>query len=162
MPGSPWPDLFWPLLGIAVAVGAVTASRIPARFDQRYLLLACYLIQAAGVALSNWMPTLAGFALGSILVGLPFTAITFFAMQLGRKLHPQSAPAIIGLLSASFGLCQIIGPPVAAMLLARAGTHAIGFAWSLNIAATTLVMGGLIFWWLATVFPERATQSARS
>jgi hypothetical protein len=48
------------------------------------------------------------------------------------------------------------------MLLARAGTHAIGFAWSLNIAATTLVMGGLIFWWLATVFPERATQSARS
>jgi MFS family permease len=162
MPGSPWPDLFWPMLGIAVAVGAVTASRIPARFDQRYLLLACYLIQAAGVALSNWMPTLAGFALGSILVGLPFTAITFFAMQLGRKLHPQSAPAIIGLLSASFGLCQIIGPPVAAMLLARAGTHAIGFAWSLNIAATTLVMGGLIFWWLATVFPERATQSARS
>ncbi len=158
MPGSPWPDLFWPMLGIAVAFGAVVASRIPARIDQRYLLLACYLIQAAGVALSNWMPTLAGFALGSILVGLPFTAITFFAMQLGRKLHPQSAPAIIGLLSASFGLCQIIGPPVAAILLARTGTHAEGFAWSLNIAATTLVIGGLIFWWLATVFPDHAAQ----
>ncbi len=158
MPGSPWPDLFWPMLGIAVAFGAVLASRIPARIDQRYLLLACYLIQAAGVALSNWMPTLAGFALGSILVGLPFTAITFFAMQLGRKLHPQSAPAIIGLLSASFGLCQIIGPPVAAILLARTGTHAEGFAWSLNIAATTLVIGGLIFWWLATVFPDHAAQ----
>lgn len=162
MPGSPWPDLFWPMLGIAVAFGAVVASRIPARIDQRYLLLACYLIQAAGVALSNWLPTLAGFALGSILVGLPFTAITFFAMQLGRKLHPQSAPAIIGLLSASFGLCQIIGPPVAAMLLARAGTHAEGFAWSLNIAATTLVIGGLIFWWLAAVFPDHAAQTEKA
>ena len=162
MPDSVWPDLFWPMLGIAVAIGAVVASRIPSRIDQRYLLLACYLIQAAGVALSNWMPTMVGFALGSILVGLPFTAITFFAMQVGRKLHPQSAPAIIGLLSASFGLGQIIGPPIAAMLLARAGTHAQGFAWSLNIAAATLVLGGLIFGWLTTAFPDHATQSANN
>lgn len=160
MPDSPWPDLFWPMLGIAVAFGAILASRIPARFDQRYLLLACYLIQAAGVVLSNWMPTLAGFALGSILVGLPFTAITFFAMQVGRKLHPQSAPAIIGLLSASFGLCQIIGPPVAAVLLSQANSHAEGFAWSLNIAASTLVAGGLIFGWMAKVFPDNADGGA--
>jgi cyanate permease len=89
-------------------------------------------------------------------VGLPFTAITFFAMQLGRKLHPQSAPAIIGMLSAAFGFCQIIGPPVAAQLLARASTHAEGFTLSLNIAATTLVFGALIFWWMAKVFPEKA------
>lgn len=162
MPDSLWPDLFWPMLGIAVAIGAVAASRIPSRIDQRYLLLACYLIQAAGVALSNWMPTMAGFALGSILVGLPFTAITFFAMQVGRKLHPQSAPAIIGLLSASFGLGQIIGPPVAAMMLARADTYAEGFAWSLNIAVATLVIGGLIFGWLTTAFPGHATQSAKN
>lgn len=159
MPGSSWPDLFWPMLGIAVAIGAVTASRLPARLDQRYLLLACYLIQAAGVALSNWVPTLWGFALGSILVGLPFTAITFFAMQLGRKLHPQSAPAIIGLLSAAFGLCQIIGPPVAALLLSQADSLAQGFAWSLNIAAATLVAGGLIFWWLAKTFPDHAVSA---
>jgi MFS family permease len=159
MPDSAWPDLFWPMLGIAVAFGAIMASRIHARFDQRYLLLACYLIQAGGVAISNWMPTLSGFALGSLLVGLPFTAITFFAMQLGRKLHPQSAPAIIGMLSAAFGFCQIIGPPVAALLLARASTHAEGFTWSLNIAATTLVFGALIFWWMAKVFPEKANTS---
>ena len=159
MPDSAWPDLFWPMLGIAVAFGAIMASRIPARFDQRYLLLACYLIQAAGVAISNWMPTLSGFALGSLLVGLPFTAITFFAMQLGRKLHPQSAPAIIGMLSAAFGFCQIVGPPVAALLLARASNHAEGFTWSLNIAATTLVFGALIFWWMAKVFPEKANTS---
>jgi MFS family permease len=157
LPGSAWPDLFWPILGVGVACGALLASRIPARFDQRYLLVGCYVMQATGVALSNWMPSLTGFALGSVLVGLPFTAITFFVMQLGRKLHPQSASAIIGLLSASFGICQIAGPPVAALFLARAASHAEGFAWALNLAAATLIAGAAIYLVMIKMFPQRPT-----
>ncbi len=152
LPGSVWLDLFWPILGIGVAVGAVLASRIPAHVDQRLLLVGCYLMQAAGVMMGEWLPTLAGFALGSILVGLPFTAITFFAMQVGRRLHPQSASTIIGLLSASFALGQIIGPPVAAFLLARAPDHATGFSWSLQVAALTLVAGAAIYVWMVKRF----------
>jgi MFS family permease len=152
LPGSVWLDLFWPILGIGVAVGAVLASRIPARVDQRLLLVGCYLMQAAGVMMGEWLPTLAGFALGSILVGLPFTAITFFAMQVGRRLHPQSASTIIGLLSAAFALGQIVGPPVAAALLARAPNHATGFAWSLQVAALTLVAGAAIYVWMVKTF----------
>ena len=153
LPGSAWPDLFWPILGIGVAVGALIASRIPARIDQRLLLAICYLMQAAGVALSNWIPSLAGFALGSILVGLPFTAITFFAMQVGRRLHPQAPSAIIGLLSAAFGLGQILGPPMAAALLARAPSTAAGFSWSLDVAASTLLVGALMYYWMMRAFP---------
>ncbi|MEO0318734.1 MAG: hypothetical protein RL404_2411 [Pseudomonadota bacterium] len=152
LPGSVWLDLFWPILGIGVAVGAVLASRIPAHVDQRRLLVGCYVMQAAGVMMGEWLPTLAGFALGSILVGLPFTAITFFAMQVGRRLHPQSASTIIGLLSASFALGQIVGPPVAAALLARAPSHAAGFTWSLQVAALTLVAGAAIYVWMVKTF----------
>ena len=157
LPGSVWTDFFWPILGIGVACGAVLASRIPARIDQRYLLSGCYLMQAAGVVLSNWLPTLAGFAIGSVLVGLPFTAITFFVMQLGRKLHPQSASSIIGLLSASFGICQIAGPPVAAMLVARASTTSDGFSWALDLAAATLLAGAAIYLVMVKVFPRITT-----
>ena len=47
--------------------------------------MACYLMQAAGVLLSVWLPSLAGFAFGSLLLGLPFTAITLFALQEARR-----------------------------------------------------------------------------
>ena len=160
LPGSAWPDLFWPMLGIGVAVGALIASRIPSHIDQRWLLVGCYLMQAVGIALSNWLPNLLGFAIGSILVGLPFTAITFFAMQVGRRLHPQAPSAIIGLLSASFGLCQIAGPPLAASLIARAPSTAIGFSWSLNVAASSLVIGAAIYYWMAKKFPDKLSESA--
>ena len=154
LPGSAWLDLFWPILGLGIACGALLATRIPARIDQRLILVACYLVQATGVAFSNWLPTLPGFALGSILVGLPFTVITFFVMQLGRRLHPQSASGIIGLLSASFALCQIAGPPVAALLLTRAPDHATGFAWALNLAASMLLTGAAIYLLMMKIFAE--------
>jgi predicted MFS family arabinose efflux permease len=152
LPGSVWLDLFWPLLGVAVACGALIASRIPARIDQRSLLIGCYLMQSLGVVIVNWIPTLTGFAIGSVLVGLPFTAITFFAMQLGRQLHPQSAPAIIGLLSGAFAFGQIIGPPVAAAMLARASSHATGFAWAIDVAAASLLLGAGLYGWMIKRF----------
>jgi MFS family permease len=153
LPGSVWPDLFWPMLGIGVAAGALIASRIPSRTDQRLLLVACYLMQALGVVLVIWLPTLTGFAIGSLLVGLPFTAITFFVMQLGRRLHPQSPATIIGLLSGAFALGQIIGPPVAAVMLVRAPDHATGFANSIYIASVSLLAGAAIYGWMARRFP---------
>lgn len=152
LPGSIWPDLFWPLLGVGVACGALLASRIPSRIDQRLLLIGCYLMQALGVVLGIWLPTLAGFALGSLLVGLPFTAITFFAMQVGRRLHPHSPAAIIGLLSGAFAAGQIVGPPVAAAMLARAPDHATGFAWAIDIAAFSLLVGAGIYGWMMRRF----------
>lgn len=156
LPGSIWPDLFWPMLGVGVACGALLASRIPSRIDQRLLLIVCYLMQALGVVIVIWLPTLLGFTIGSLLVGLPFTAITFFVMVLGRRLHPQSPAAIIGLLSGAFAAGQIIGPPVAAAMLARADDHATGFAWAIYIASASLLAGAAVYGWMTRRFgPSR-------
>ncbi len=152
LPGSIWLDLFWPMLGIGVTCGALLASRIPARIDQRLLLIGCYLMQALGVVIVIWLPTLAGFAIGSLLVGLPFTALTFFVMQIARRLHPQSPAAIIGLLSGAFAAGQIIGPPVAAAMLATAGNQATAFARSLYIASASLLVGAALFGWMMRRF----------
>jgi MFS family permease len=160
LPGSHWLDLFWPLFGVGVMAGAVIASRLPAGGDLRLRLAGCYAVQALGVAASLVSPTLAGFALGSLLLGLPFTAITFFAMQEARRIRPQQATSFMGLLTAMYGVGQIAGPPLAAWLVARSPSAGQGFAVSLWIACGLLVLGAVLYVLLARMAPSGSPRSA--
>ena len=156
LPGSPWLDLFWPLFGVGVMLGALGASRLRATADLRLRLAACYAIQSVGVAASLVSPTLAGFALGSLLLGLPFTAITFFAMQEVRRVRAMQATSFMGLLTAMYGLGQIAGPPLAAWLVGRSASAAQGFALSLWIASGLLAAGALLYLAIAKAYPARS------
>jgi hypothetical protein len=153
LPGSAWLDLFWPLFGAAVMLGALLASRLRAAGDLRLRLAACYAMQSAGVAASLVSPTLAGFAIGSVLLGVPFTAITFFAMQEVRRVRPLQATSFMGLLTTVYGLGQIAGPPLAAWLVARSATPAAGFTASLWIASSLLALGAVLYVVLARCYP---------
>lgn len=155
MPESGLHDLFWPLFGACVAFGAWLAVFIPVHFDQRRLLCVCYLMQAAGVLASVVWPSAGGFALGSVLLGLPFTAITLFGMREAHRLAlAMGSPAnrLMGLLSAAFGLGQIAGPPLATQLVRQSGT----FTPSLLTAAGTLLLGAAILFWMSRTSPAGA------
>jgi len=153
LPDSAWLDLFWPLFGLGVMLGAVLASRLGPAGDLRLRLAGCYVVQAMGVAASLVSPTLAGFAIGSLLLGLPFTAITFFAMQEVRRVRPLHATSFMGLLTAMYGLGQIAGPPLAAWLVGRSSSAAAGFQLSLWIATASLLLGAAMYGVLARRYP---------
>jgi len=143
--GSIWPDLFWPVFGAGVALGALLSTRIAPTRDRRLLLAGAYLLQAAAIGLGLLWPGRTGFALGSLLLGLPFTAITFFALQEARHQWPQAGAGFTGLLTALYGIGQIAGPPMAAGLLARAGSQAQGFDWALGVAGSSLLVGAGLY-----------------
>ncbi|HWI81289.1 YbfB/YjiJ family MFS transporter [Ramlibacter sp.] len=153
MPGSPWLDLFWPIFGGGVVAGALLATRLTLQGDLRLLLAACYAVQALGIVVGLHWPTVAGFALGSALLGLPFTTITFFAMQEARRLRPAAGHSFMGLLTVLYGIGQIAGPLVAAAILARSATPRQGFDASLEVAAAVLVAGALLYVVLARRWP---------
>ena len=100
--GSTWPDLFWPLFGLAVIPGALIGARAPTHWDNRLLLAVglCAAGAGRGCCRSSW-PTVGGFALGSLLLGLPFTAITLFAVREARRLRGNAAAGLIGYATAS-------------------------------------------------------------
>jgi predicted MFS family arabinose efflux permease len=153
LPGSVWLDLFWPLFGLGVSVGALLTIRVPVQWDRRHLLMGCYTMQASGILLGVYWPSLMGFAFGSLLIGLPFTAITLFAIQEVRRLRPEGASGFIGLLTAVYGLGQIAGPPWVSVLLGHSANPAQGFALSLQTAAASLLLGVALYGWLAKRHP---------
>ena len=139
--GSPWPDLFWPMFGAALIIGAITAARLPGHWDNRLLLAAGCATQALGIAAGIVWPNAAGFSVGSALLGLPFTAITLFAMREARRLHGERAAGLMGYATASYGVGQILGPLVAAPLAARFGS----FSPALWVAVAALLLGAAGF-----------------
>lgn len=155
LPGSPWLDMFWPIFGLGVVMGALLSTRLRVSGDLRLLLAASYAVQACGIGISVLSPTLAGFAVGSLMLGVPFTAITFFAMQEVRRLRPALAPSYMGLVTAMYGIGQIVGPPMVGWLLRRSANAGAGFTLSLEVAASVLVLGALLYLWMVKAFPMR-------
>jgi hypothetical protein len=163
LPGSPWLDMFWPIFGAGVITGALLATRLRITGDLRLLLAGSYLVQAAGIAVSVWLPSLAGYALGSLMLGIPFTAITFFAMQEVRRLRPTQVASTMGLLTAVYGIGQIVGPPLVALLLRHSATAGVGFTRSLEVAMGALLFGALLYLWMVRAHPVHPVQrTARS
>lgn len=157
MPGSLWADLFWPIFGAGVAVGAFLAARVGMEHDNRKVLIWLYTTQALGVGIAVVWPTVAGFAASSLLAGLPFTALVSFAMREARRLWGLQAPRLMGLMTASYGLGQIVGPLLATALVRRTG----GFASSLVCAATALLLGAVILLWMHRAMPQYAVGRGR-
>ena len=153
IPGSPWLDMFWPIFGLGVCAGALLATRLRVTGDLRLLLMGCYLFQAAGIAVSLASPSLAGFALGSLMLGLPFTVITFLAMQEVRRLRPHAVASITGLLTTLYGIGQIVGPPLVALLLHHTRSAGAGFALSLEVAIGALLCGAALYAAMARAWP---------
>ena len=155
LPDSSWLDFFWPIFGLGVIVGALLSTRLRVTGDLRVLLCGAYVIQAAAIALGLWSPSLVGFALGSFLLGVPFTAITFFAMQEVRRPRPLNTASTIGLLTATYGIGQIVGPPLVAALLRQAHSVHDGFTLGLAIAAAGLLLGAAIYEGIRRAYPLR-------
>ncbi len=154
--GSPLIDLFWPIFGGGIFCGALLSSRLPITIDRRWLLATGYSMQAIGIGIGIAWPTEVGFAVGSALLGLPFTLLTLFALQEARRIRPLTTASTMGMVTTVYALGQALGPAMVAALLARSGGDAhAAFQHSLTIAAGSLVVGAAMFAASARAWPAR-------
>ncbi|PZV35447.1 YbfB/YjiJ family MFS transporter [Mesorhizobium kowhaii] len=110
--------------------------------------LGCF-VEVVGVTASVAIGGRTGPLLGGLLLGGTFIAITALGLQAARQQAPRAPRRIFALMTASFGLGQIIGP-VAAGLLAQASGD---FFLASITAAAMLVVSGAIIWSAAPKSP---------
>ena len=152
LPESVWLDLFWPLFGAGVFTGALLSTRLAAAHDKRQLLCIGFVIQAAALTVGLLSPTVHGFVVSSFFLGLPFTALSFFAMQEARRLRGGTAASFMGLLTATYGLGQVLGPLLVGWLLTHTAARE-GFNLALTLACAALLTGGAFFAFLRYRYP---------
>ncbi|HZV92514.1 MAG TPA: YbfB/YjiJ family MFS transporter, partial [Caldimonas sp.] len=154
VPDSSLIDLFWPIVGAGAVAGALLALRLPTTVDRRWLLAGSLVIQAAGIGLGIALPTVSGFAFGSLLVGIPFAALSLFTLQEARRIRPHAAASTIGLVTVLYAIGQALGPQMVAFVLLRSGGDTpMAFQRSLLIAAMVLLVGTVLAVGSARLWP---------
>ncbi|MFD1987532.1 YbfB/YjiJ family MFS transporter [Mesorhizobium newzealandense] len=141
--------MVWMVAGLAGFPSTWLWQKIAARIGlYAAYALGCF-VEVVGVTASVAIGGRTGPLLGGLLLGGTFIAITALGLQAARQQAPRAPRRIFALMTASFGLGQIIGP-IAAGLLAQASGD---FFLASITAAAMLVVSGAVTWSAAPKSP---------
>ncbi|KZL20944.1 putative MFS-type transporter YcaD [Pseudovibrio axinellae] len=137
---APMKSLGWLLVGLAVIPSVFLWENLAIRIGYgRAIALACT-IEAIGVALSVLMPTITGLSIAAILLGGTFVGITSIGLIEARRIASSDPRQIVGLMTAAFGVGQVIGPSFAGYLYELKGD----FLLASLVAAGALILAALL------------------
>ena len=106
----------WLVVGLAAVPATAIWVRLALQGGIYPTLIVCTLVQAVGVALPVLVPGVSAALVGAALLGGTFMGIAGLAQWLARVPDPQASARRIGLLTAFYGLGQIVGPLLVAAL----------------------------------------------
>ena len=141
--GDAFEALVWCLTGLAAAPSVAYWAPAARRFGLARTFVAGCLVEALGVAASVLLPLPVGPVVGGVLLGGTFIMATAYGLQIGRQLAPESPRRAMAVMTAAFGIGQILGPIVGGYLADWTGSFtlaslvaAIGLLFSAAIILT--------------------------
>ena len=139
----------WMVTGLAGFPSVWLWQKVAARLGLYATYALACLVEVVGVAASVIAGGHTGPLLAGVLLGGTFIALTALGLQTARQLVPLAPRRIFAVMTASFGLGQIIGP-IAAGLLAQASGNYVSAS---IMAAVVLLVSGTIAWSAAPKSP---------
>ncbi|WP_411032996.1 YbfB/YjiJ family MFS transporter [Shinella sp. BYT-45] len=139
--------LTWLVTGTSAAISLAAWKPAERRYGVAAVYVLAILVETAGVAATVTLPFPLSALAGGALLGLTFMVITAYGLQLGRVLASQSPRRVLALMTAAFGVGQILGPLGAGFLAARTGSYvlpSLAAAGILLLAAAVTVLGGAL------------------
>lgn len=139
--------LTWLVTGVAAALSLMAWKPLERRHGVAMAYLLAILVETVGVAATVTLPFPWSALIGGGLLGLTFIVITAYGLQLGRVLASRSPRRVLAMMTAAFGVGQIVGPLGAGFLAARAESYvlpSLAAAGILLLAAAITVLGGAL------------------
>ncbi|UCV28884.1 YbfB/YjiJ family MFS transporter [Ferribacterium limneticum] len=130
----------------ALAFLAIGLAATPAAFNwdliARYTgdinaLILAAVLQIVGIALPVAVGGLFATLFGALLFGGTFIGMVSLVLTMAGRYYPTRPAKMMGKMTLSYGVAQIIGPAIVGWLATRLGNYSIG----LNIAAGVMVVG---------------------
>lgn len=117
--------LSWFLAGLAAAIALFVWHPLMLRLELVGAYCVALLLEAIGVFCSVALPGVAAPLVGGVALGATFMTITAYGLRLGRVLAPKSPRKALSMMTAAFGVGQIIGPLVAGAVAQRSGSFTL-------------------------------------
>ena len=132
-------DASWILTGLAAAASP-PLWRMAARAGYRRMLIIAFVLQGAGVLLPVLSASPVCALAGGLLLGGTFMGITMLSLQYGVSLSKRPSAHTIAVMTALYGVGQILGPFVAG----RSAEGGQGFGFAFTVSAAALFLAALL------------------
>jgi MFS family permease len=129
----------WLVTGLAALPSVFLWNAVARRIGLAAAFVLGCLVEALGVAASVGLGGWTGPLLGGVLLGGTFVGLTALGLQAGRELAPASPRRVLAVMTAAFGIGQILGPIAAGFIAERTGDFVLASV----LAAVALLAAGL-------------------
>jgi MFS family permease len=129
----------WVAVGLAAVPSTVFWPRLARRIGNKQALLAAYMLQAAGILVSMYADSVIEVLFAAISFGGTFLGIVALTLAEGNLRMAADGRRAAAVLTASFGVGQMLGP----IFAGRLADLQEGFALSLLLAAACVMLGGI-------------------
>ena len=148
LPGlTGWGNLVFLAIGVGAAPAGINWDLIARRAGDLNALLLAAVLQIVGILLPVLAPGLWTAMLGSLLFGGTFIGMVSLVLSMAGRYFPTMPAKMMGKMTLSYGLAQILGPAITGMIGARFGSYNAG----LYVAAGMMSLGAALLFVLKAV-----------
>lgn len=141
-------------IGLAAVPACIVWDFIARRTGALNALILAAVLQIVGILLPVVVGGMVGAITGALLFGGTFVGMVSLVLTMAGRYYPTRPAKMMGKMTVSYGVAQILGPAVTGWLGATFGSYAGG----LYFAAATMVVGSALLMLLKLV--ERRDQRA--
>ncbi len=127
-------------IGIAAAPACINWDLIARRTGELNALILAAILQIVGIVLPVVVGGLFAAILGALLFGGTFIGMVSLVLTMAGRYYPTRPAKMMGKMTLSYGVAQIVGPAVVGWMATRFGDYSMG----LYLAAGVMVLGALL------------------